>query len=95
MQCEVYDTYVTKQDGTVMHFDVIVPVGSTYDQVLAFGQSYLTHVGQAGQPLTAQECKFCHIEIASPEVEAAIQRRGYYILALAGCPTRISDEVKQ
>ncbi|HEX7142453.1 MAG TPA: DUF2024 family protein, partial [Nitrososphaeraceae archaeon] len=24
MQCAVYDTYVTKKDGKIMHFDVIV-----------------------------------------------------------------------
>ncbi|MGI0032587.1 MAG: DUF2024 family protein, partial [Nitrososphaeraceae archaeon] len=24
MECAVYDTYVTKKDGKIMHFDVIV-----------------------------------------------------------------------
>ena len=92
MQCEVYNTYVTKQDGAIMHFDVIVPVNSTYSQVIAFGQSYPARVGQAGRPLTARECKFCHIEAASPQVEATIQRQGYYILPIEGCPAPLSEQ---
>ncbi len=86
MQCAVYDTYVTRRDGNVMHFDIIVPHLTPFDEVIGFGKKYLDRVGQTGQKITTQECKFCHIEQASPEVEYAIHNQGFYILAMAGCP---------
>lgn len=48
MKAEVYDTYVTKDGGSLMHFDIIVPTETTYEAVLSFGQTYLAEVGQAG-----------------------------------------------
>lgn len=86
MQCAVYDTYVTKRDGKVMHFDIIVPRQSPFDEVIDFGKKYLDRVGQTGQKITTQECKFCHIEQASPEVENTIHSQGFFILAMEGCP---------
>ncbi len=85
MKVAVFDTYVTKKDGGVMHFDVLVPKETPPDQVLRFGREYLERVGQKGQPLTAKECQFCHIEEASRAVEQAIQKSGYYILEMEGC----------
>ncbi len=85
MQCAVYDTYVKKKEGGLMHFDVIVPKTTHPDTVLTFGRQYLASKGQAGQELTTEECSFCHIEQATPEVEAAIQQEGFFILEMQGC----------
>jgi hypothetical protein len=85
MQCAVFDTYVKKKEGGLMHFDVIVPKDTHPDAVFAFGRQYLQEKGQAGQPLSSSECRFCHIEQATPEVEEAIGRRGFYILQMQGC----------
>ena len=30
MECAVYDTYVTKKDGKIMHFDVIVEASTPH-----------------------------------------------------------------
>ena len=30
MECAVYDTYVTKKDGRIMHFDVIVEANTPH-----------------------------------------------------------------
>jgi hypothetical protein len=86
MQCAVYDTYVARRDGIVMHFDIIVPHHTSFEAVISFGKKHLESVDQAGQKITAQECRFCHIEKASPEVENTIHNQGYYILAMQGCP---------
>ena len=86
MQCEVYDTYVQKMDGETMHFDIIVPVETSFKDVLVYGQQYLIDSGQPQQPLEPSRCRFCHIEQASPTVQAAIEQKGYYILAMEGCP---------
>ncbi|MBL7908003.1 MAG: DUF2024 family protein, partial [Bacteroidia bacterium] len=50
-----------------------------------FGKDYLQSKNQDGQPLTAKECRFCHIEAATPEMEAAINRKGYFILEMENC----------
>lgn len=86
MQCDVFDTYVTKPDGQVMHFDVIVPSGTAQEIAMAFGQNYLAKVGVVGGKVTAEQCRFCHVEEATPEMQQAIEQKGYFILAMEGCP---------
>lgn len=85
MSAAVFDTYVTRKDGILMHFDIIVPENTPFEQVVGFGKIYLAEKGQAGQPLTASECRFCHIEQASEPVSAAFAERGYYIFEMQGC----------
>ncbi|HLW09060.1 MAG TPA: DUF2024 family protein [Fermentimonas sp.] len=86
MQVAVWDTYVTKKDGKVMHFDIIAPVETNDpNQIYKYGREYLKSKGQEGQPLTSEECKFCHIEALKPENEAEIREKGYYILEMENC----------
>lgn len=86
MKVSVYDTYVTKKDGNVMHFDILVPHNlGDEEKIYGFGQTYLQAKGQAGQPLSTKECRFCHIEEASPEVVEDISRQGYSIIEMQGC----------
>lgn len=85
MQASVFDTYVTKKQGGIMHFDIVVPQGVAIEQVLDYGKNYLQDKDQTGQALSAQECRFCHIETASMEMEQAFQVQGYYIIEMEGC----------
>lgn len=58
----VWDTYVTRKDGRVMHFDIIAPSSQRDTAVIhGHGRAYLERKGEAGQPLTAKECRFCHV----------------------------------
>ena len=85
MKVAVYDTYVTKKAGGIMHFDIIVPEGLPYEKVLEFGKAYLKGVGQEGQPLSAKECEFCHAEQASSAVNESIRTQGFHIVEMGGC----------
>ena len=85
MKVAVYDTHVTKNNGKIMHFDIIVPDGTHYDSVLDFGKAYLKSVGQEGQPLSAKECEFCHTEQASSAVNDSIRAHGFHIVEMDGC----------
>ena len=86
MGVAVYDTYVTKKDGTVMHFDILVPDTLTNKEtVYGFGREYLGSKGQQGQPLAAKECAFCHVEQATATVQTALDAQGYYIIEMQGC----------
>ena len=89
MKAEVYDTYVNKKDGTLMHFDVIVPPETTYERVVLFGTKYLEQVGEEGQQMESSYCRFCHIEEATPEISAAFDADGFFILPMEGCPSVI------
>jgi hypothetical protein len=85
MRAAVFDTYVTTLQGGVMHFDIVVPNDTPFEQVTEWGKAYLKSKGQEGQPLTAKQCNFCHIEEANAEVEAAFKQEGYYIIEMEGC----------
>ena len=90
MKIAVWDTYVPRagrdaSKAETMHFDILVPDDTPFDSVQAFGLAYLSEKGEAGQPLTTSECKFCHIEKASAVVETAISDVGYAIIEMEGC----------
>lgn len=86
MQVAVWDTYVNKKDGTVMHFDIIAPTAIKDAEIIHnFGKEYLKSKQQENQPLTSEECQFCHIETVEPAMEAVINEKGYYILEMENC----------
>ena len=63
MQVAVWDTYVTRKDGKVMHFDIMVPDELKDENVIHnYGKENKKKKGQEGQPLTSAESKYCHTE---------------------------------
>jgi hypothetical protein len=86
MNVAVWDTYVTKKDGTIMHFDILAP-DYIKDTVVIYdyGKAYLKTKGQEGQPLTSKECRFCHVETLRPNWEADIKKQGYFIIEMENC----------
>lgn len=86
MKVAVFDTYVEKKDGTIMHFDILVPEEEKDEErIYSFGRTYLADKGQEGQPLRSAECKYCHIEQASEKVLENIEQTGYSIIEMEGC----------
>ncbi len=86
MKVAVWDTYVVKKNGETMHFDIIVPDHLIDESIVhQMGKEYLSSKNQKDQPLTSRECRLCHQEIASPEMEASISQKGYYIIEMEGC----------
>jgi hypothetical protein len=86
MECAVYDTYVTKKDGRIMHFDVIVEANTPHEKAIEYGKEFLQNVEQGEQKMTQEECQFCHIQEAPQMVEKSIRDNGYYIQKMEGCP---------
>jgi Domain of unknown function (DUF2024) len=85
MECAVYDTYVTKKDGKIMHFDVIVQSLTPHEKAIEYGKEYLKDAGQEGQKMTQEECQFCHVQEAPRIIEESIQQNGYFIQKMEGC----------
>ncbi len=86
MEIAVWDTYVTRKDGKIMHFDILVDKKiNNENQVFDFGKKYLKSILQEGQALTSNECNFCHIEKASDEIEKQILNNGFAIIEMENC----------
>lgn len=86
MKVAVWDTYVTKKDGRVMHFDIIAPHEIKDTTVIyGYGKEYIKSKGQEGQPLSSNECRFCHFEKLRPEWEDEINENGYFIIEMENC----------
>lgn len=86
MRVSVYDTYIRRSDGRIMHFDILVPATErSLETVYEFGNEYLAEKQQAGQELTSSECQFCHVEEAIAEIANSINDRGFYIIEMENC----------
>ncbi len=86
MKAAVWDTYVTKKNGSIMHFDIIVPDDIPDAHLVhTYGREFLKTKGQEGQQLTSKECRFCHIETVRPQWQAEIGRQGYFIVEMENC----------
>lgn len=86
LKVSVYDTYVPKKQGGVMHFDILVDANEKdLEKIYGYGREYLKSKGQEGQPLTSKQCRFCHVENAKGEMEDSITAKGYFIIEMEGC----------
>ncbi len=86
MKVVVWDTYVKREDGNIMHFDILVPDNVTAKQtIFDFGKDYLkTKAFKTGQ-LTSKECRLCHVEQATEEIASIIKKQGYFIIEMENC----------
>ena len=85
MKVAVWDTYVTRKDGKIMHFDILVDENVNAEEVYDYGKKYLKSVAQEGQDLSSKECRFCHIDKAPAEVENQIRANGFSIIEMENC----------
>jgi len=85
MNIDVYDTYVRTAEGDLLHFDVLLPAGEGI-KARQYAYEWLLSIGRTPQQTTLEKCKYCHTETAEPEIQQQIDRAGYYILQMEGCP---------
>lgn len=56
MRVAVWDTYVVKNNGETMHFDIIVPDHITDESIVyKMGREYLSSKDQQDRPLTSKQ----------------------------------------
>ena len=81
MKIAVWDTYVEREDGITMHFDILVPRDLTDEnRIFSYGRQYLGAKSFETGALTSNECRFCHVQSVSAEVEDEIRTKGYFIV---------------
>ncbi|NER15382.1 DUF2024 family protein [Leptobacterium flavescens] len=85
MKVSVYDTYVPKDESTIMHFDILVEDNTDLEDVYSYGKAYLNYKGISDYKLTTKECNFCHMETAPAHVEKEIREKGFYIIEMENC----------
>ena len=85
MDFHVFDTYVKANDGHTMHFDVITDKKNN-EEVIAFAKEWLRSINENDSIVTSKECKFCHSESVSEDIEIEIMTNGYHIVKMEGCP---------
>lgn len=86
MKVSIWDTYVNREDGKTMHFDIVVPQDMTdAETVFGYGRHFLATKNYKTGKLTSEECQFCHIEQASDEMVRDINKQGYFIIEMQNC----------
>jgi hypothetical protein len=86
MKVAVWDTYVKRQDGIIMHFDILVPDKMVdVTKIFNYGKEYLASKPFKSGELSTKECNFCHIEQATQQVVDGIQKKDYYIIEMENC----------
>ncbi|MFQ5355048.1 MAG: DUF2024 family protein [Mariprofundaceae bacterium] len=88
MNIHVYDTYAQGNNGKLLHFDIFLPKNNSLT-ALKIARQWLTEIGEDGDKLTQERCRFCHTESANANVAEAIEKDGYYILQMEGCPNPV------
>lgn len=92
MKTAVWDTYVKKKDGTVLHFDILVPENLNDSEIIfQYGEEYLKSIGENSSEITSEQCQLCHVEVPGEEVIRAISEKGYYILEMDEIPASLPD----
>ncbi|SNZ00875.1 DUF2024 family protein [Flagellimonas pacifica] len=86
MKVSVWDTHVPRKDGKVMHFDILVPSSLTdTDVIFGYGREYLESKPFQSGKLSSNECRFCHMESAPPDIVNNIETEGYHIIEMENC----------
>ena len=86
MKISVWDTYVSRDDGAMMHFDILVPSNmEDYEKIQQFAEEYLGSKSFSTHDFSTAKCNFCHQEIANSEVEHHILDKGYSIIEMENC----------
>lgn len=86
MKVAVWDTYVQRTTGQIMHFDVLVPTELTdAEQIIGFANKYLRGKSFSVEEVKSDKCLFCHVEQANDEIRSKISEHGFFIVELENC----------
>ncbi len=84
MKLDVYDTYATTAQGSMIHFDVLLPTGENRDKALAYANDFLNEIGESTNAVKVAHCNYCHTAMANPYVQKQVETDGYFILRMEG-----------
>ncbi|MEY3761249.1 MAG: hypothetical protein RIR39_2740 [Pseudomonadota bacterium] len=81
----VFDTYAKTGKGKILHFYVVI---DEQDQQKALNctKEWLKTIDEKAATVTSENCYFCHSLEAPTELRQQINKQGYAIYKLEGCP---------
>ncbi|WP_103864565.1 MULTISPECIES: DUF2024 family protein [Aquimarina] len=86
MELAVWDTYLQRDNGTIMHFDILAPEHITDKNIIhQFGEDYLKSKYFTTKGISLSKCRFCHITRGSTEMIQDIENKGYSIIEMENC----------
>ncbi|MCX7098717.1 MAG: DUF2024 family protein [Methylococcales bacterium] len=81
----VFDTYAKTSKGKILHFNVVLDEQAP-EKAVHYAKEWLTSIGHSDAILTAENCYFYHTVIAPPTLRQEIDKLGYAIFKMEGCP---------
>ena len=92
MKAAVWDSYLKKDDGNVLHFDVVVPDSrSETTLVYKYADEYLKAKGIYSAEINVKNCQFCHIETLTEKMKSDIESKGFNIIEMGEIPSELPD----
>ena len=85
MNFHVFDTYVKSKDGHTIHFDIVTDKNDI-KKAIDFAKEWLKTIGEESAKITTEECKFCHTQSVSEDIEIEIMTNRYFVAKMEGCP---------
>jgi len=81
----VFDTYAKTAQNKTLHFNVVL---NEQDQqkALAYAKHWLASIGLDNAEVTPENCYFYHSIEAPAALRVDINRQGYAIYKMEGCP---------
>lgn len=81
----VFDTYAKTAQGKTLHFNVILDEDDQ-QKALSFAKQWLTCINLEDAVVTPENCYFYHSLEAPAALRADIDKNGYAIYKMEGCP---------
>lgn len=92
MKVAVWDTYIKKDNGNVLHFDVVVPESkSKMEIVFNYAKEFLKSKDIFGAKIETKNCRFCHIETITDTMKSDIELKGYHIIEMDEIPSTLPE----
>lgn len=90
MKAAVWDSYIKKDNGNVLHFDVVVPDSRSETAIVyKYAYEYLKSKGIDGAEINVKNCQFCHIENLTDKMRSDIESKGFHIIEMEEIPSQL------
>ena len=83
-EVHVYDTYVLATNNHTMHFNVVIPK-KDIKEAIKYAKEWLEKTKQNYDKVTANECRYCHSQLAPDIIKNRVRIDGYFVQAMEGC----------
>jgi hypothetical protein len=81
----VFDTYAKTADGRKLHFNVVLDE-EDQQKAINYAKHWLTSINLEDAVVTPENCYFYHSVEAPAAMRADIEKQGYAIYKMEGCP---------